>query len=81
MYFLATSMTLTSITRSVFTEYPSFPTGASALIIPPDAVFPCDVGDMEGLHKRDKILDELHQRILRFIYAYAPGADAYITEE
>ncbi|XP_041824991.1 minichromosome maintenance domain-containing protein 2 isoform X2 [Melanotaenia boesemani] len=55
--------------------------GASALIIPPDAVFPCDVGDVDGLHRRDKALDELHQNILRFIYTYAPGADAYITEE
>ncbi|XP_040921424.1 minichromosome maintenance domain-containing protein 2 [Toxotes jaculatrix] len=55
--------------------------GASALIIPPDAVFSCDLEDVEGLHKRDTILDELHQNILRFIYAYAPGADTYITEE
>ncbi|KAM6900392.1 minichromosome maintenance domain-containing protein 2 [Xenentodon cancila] len=55
--------------------------GASALIIPPDAVFPCDVADVDGLHKRDRTLDELHQNILRFIYAYAPGANAYITEE
>ncbi|XP_035475771.2 minichromosome maintenance domain-containing protein 2 isoform X3 [Scophthalmus maximus] len=55
--------------------------GASALMIPPDAVFPCDLGDEDGLHKRDKKLDKLHQNILRFIYAYAPGADTYITEE
>ncbi|XP_049912895.1 minichromosome maintenance domain-containing protein 2 [Epinephelus moara] len=55
--------------------------GASALVIPPDAVFPCDLGDVDGLHRRDKTLDELHQNILRFIYAYAPGADTYITEE
>ncbi|XP_037612766.1 minichromosome maintenance domain-containing protein 2 [Sebastes umbrosus] len=55
--------------------------GASALIIPPDAVFPCDLGDVEGLHRRDETLDELHQNILRFIYAYAPGADTYIKEE
>ncbi|TMS15937.1 hypothetical protein E3U43_013230 [Larimichthys crocea] len=55
--------------------------GASALVIPPDAVFPCDLGDVDGLHKRDVTLDELHQNILRFIYAYAPGADAYITEQ
>ncbi|KAG8009444.1 MCM domain-containing protein 2 [Nibea albiflora] len=58
-----------------------FPTGASALVIPPDAVFPCDPGDVDGLHNRDVTLDELHQNILRFIYAYAPGADTYITEE
>lgn len=56
-------------------------TGASALIIPSDAVFPCDMGDVEGLHRRETILDELHQNILRFIYTYAPGAEAYITEE
>ncbi|XP_018529465.1 minichromosome maintenance domain-containing protein 2 isoform X1 [Lates calcarifer] len=55
--------------------------GASALVIPPDAVFPCDLGDVDGLHRRDVTLDELHQNILRFIYAYAPGADTYITEE
>lgn len=39
------------------------------------------MGDMEGLQRRDTILDELHQNILRFIYTYAPGADTYITEE
>nr|XP_046227269.1 minichromosome maintenance domain-containing protein 2 isoform X2 [Scatophagus argus] len=55
--------------------------GASALVIPPNAVFPCDLGDVDGLHKRDVTLDELHQNILRFIYTYAPGADTYITEE
>ncbi|XP_076017229.1 minichromosome maintenance domain-containing protein 2 [Genypterus blacodes] len=55
--------------------------GASALIIPPDAAFPCDLSDVDGLHRRDVILEELHQNILRFIYAYAPGADTYITEE
>ncbi|XP_045923445.1 minichromosome maintenance domain-containing protein 2 [Micropterus dolomieu] len=55
--------------------------GASALVIPPDAVFPCNLGDVDGLHKRDVTLDELHQNILRFIYTYAPGADTYITEE
>ncbi|XP_056220463.1 minichromosome maintenance domain-containing protein 2 [Seriola aureovittata] len=55
--------------------------GASALVIPPDAVFPCDLNDVEGLHRRDTTLDELHQNILRFIYTYAPGADTYITEE
>ncbi|XP_068160068.1 minichromosome maintenance domain-containing protein 2 [Antennarius striatus] len=55
--------------------------GASALVIPPDALFLCNVGDLDGLHRRDTTLDELHQNILRFIYAYAPGADSYITEE
>ncbi|XP_072234988.1 minichromosome maintenance domain-containing protein 2 [Leuresthes tenuis] len=55
--------------------------GASALIIPPNATFPCDVGDVDGLQRRDAAMDELHQSILRFIYSYAPGADTYITEE
>ncbi|XP_060950093.1 minichromosome maintenance domain-containing protein 2 [Limanda limanda] len=55
--------------------------GASALIIPPDAVFLCDLEDVDGLHRRDMALDMLHQNILRFIYAYAPGANNYITEE
>lgn len=41
--------------------------GASALVIPPDAVFPCDMATVDGLHRRDEILDELHQCILRFI--------------
>uniref|UniRef100_M3ZH92 Minichromosome maintenance domain-containing protein 2 n=1 Tax=Xiphophorus maculatus TaxID=8083 RepID=M3ZH92_XIPMA len=54
---------------------------ASALVIPPDAVFPCDLGDVDGLQRRDAALDELHQIILRFVYTFAPGADAYITEE
>ncbi|KAM9839693.1 minichromosome maintenance domain-containing protein 2 [Aulostomus maculatus] len=55
--------------------------GASALIIPPDAIFPCELSDVKDLLRRDAALDELHQNILRFIYAYAPGADAYITEQ
>lgn len=44
-------------------------------------MFPCDLGDVDGLCKRDAALDELHQLILRFIYTNAPGADTYITEE
>ncbi|KAM8822370.1 minichromosome maintenance domain-containing protein 2 isoform 2-T2 [Spinachia spinachia] len=55
--------------------------GASALVIPPDAIFPCDVGNVDYYQSRDETLDELHQNILRFIYSYAPGADSYITEE
>ncbi|XP_026218529.1 minichromosome maintenance domain-containing protein 2 isoform X2 [Anabas testudineus] len=55
--------------------------GTSALVIPPDSVFPCDLGDIDGLHRRDVMLDNLHQNILHFIYTYAPGADTYITEE
>ncbi|CAB1349811.1 unnamed protein product [Coregonus sp. 'balchen'] len=55
--------------------------GASALIIPPDAAFPCDLCDLEALHRRDLILEQLHQSIMHFVYAYAPGATSYITEE
>ncbi|XP_055007163.1 minichromosome maintenance domain-containing protein 2 [Boleophthalmus pectinirostris] len=55
--------------------------GTSPLVLLPDALFPCDVTDCDSLHRRDLMLDELHQNILRFIYAYAPGADSYITEE
>ncbi|XP_008394464.1 minichromosome maintenance domain-containing protein 2 isoform X2 [Poecilia reticulata] len=55
--------------------------GASALVIPPDAVFPCDLEDVDSLQRRDAALDQLHQIILRFVYTFAPGANAYITEE
>uniref|UniRef100_A0A8C7D556 Minichromosome maintenance domain-containing protein 2 n=1 Tax=Oncorhynchus kisutch TaxID=8019 RepID=A0A8C7D556_ONCKI len=55
--------------------------GASALVIPPDAAFPCDLCDLEALHRRDLILEQLQQSILHFVYAYAPGAASYITEE
>lgn len=58
-----------------------FSAGASALVIPLDPMFPCDLGEVDGLHRRDAALNELHQNILRFIYAYAPGAEAFITEE
>lgn len=44
-------------------------------------MFPCELGSVDGLHMRDTVLDKLQQDILRFIYAYAPGADQYITEE
>lgn len=56
-------------------------TGASVLIIPPDAAFPCDLSDLEALHQRDVTLEQLHQSILHFIYTHAPKADSYITEE
>ncbi|KAI5620046.1 MCM domain-containing protein 2, partial [Silurus asotus] len=55
--------------------------GASALVIPPDAVFPCDLCDLESLHRRDLTLKEFHQQILQFVYNYAPGAANYIMEE
>lgn len=51
------------------------------LVLPPDPVFACDLADADSLQKRDVTLDELHQNILRFIYAYAPGAETYIREE
>lgn len=56
-------------------------TGASVLVLPPEPVFPCELGDADSLQRRDMALEELHQNILRFIYAYAPGAEMYITEE
>ncbi|XP_056155687.1 minichromosome maintenance domain-containing protein 2 [Lampris incognitus] len=59
----------------------TFRHGASALIIPPDAVFPCDLRDLVDLARRDQALEQLHQNVLHFIYAFAPGADTYITEE
>ncbi|XP_064189080.1 minichromosome maintenance domain-containing protein 2 isoform X1 [Anguilla rostrata] len=55
--------------------------GASALVIPPDALFPCDLHDLDSLRRRDLTLEQLHQQILQFVYAYAPGAASYITEE
>ncbi|XP_036378717.1 minichromosome maintenance domain-containing protein 2 [Megalops cyprinoides] len=55
--------------------------GASALVIPPDALFPCDLHDLDSLRRRDLTLGQLHQQILQFVYAYAPGAANYITEE
>lgn len=55
--------------------------GVSALVIPPDAAFPCDLHDLESLHCRDLTLEEFHQQILHFVYEYAPGAATYIMEE
>lgn len=55
--------------------------GASALVIPPNAMFPCDLRDLDSLHRRDQSLEELHQQILQFVYNYAPGAATYIMEE
>ncbi|CAL8292459.1 unnamed protein product [Lota lota] len=56
--------------------------GASVLVIPPDAAFPCDLGgEAEALLRRELLLEDLRQAVLRFIYAYAPGADSYIAEE
>ncbi|XP_051910476.1 minichromosome maintenance domain-containing protein 2 [Hippocampus zosterae] len=55
--------------------------GASVLVIPPDAVFPGELEDADGLLRRDRALGQLRQDILRFIYAYAPQADACVAEE
>ncbi|KAK6490981.1 minichromosome maintenance domain-containing protein 2 [Huso huso] len=55
--------------------------GGSALVLSPNAVFPCDLHDHESLHRRDVNLMQLHQQILQFILTYAPEATAYITEE
>ncbi|KAL1006484.1 hypothetical protein UPYG_G00072960 [Umbra pygmaea] len=55
--------------------------GASALVIPPNAVFPCDLCDLEALQRRDQSLEQLRQSILQFVYNFAPGAASYITEE
>ncbi|CAL8292382.1 unnamed protein product [Lota lota] len=60
----------------------ALPPGASVLVIPPDAAFPCDLGgEAEALLRRELLLEDLRQAVLRFIYAYAPGADSYIAEE
>ncbi|XP_077480785.1 minichromosome maintenance domain-containing protein 2 isoform X1 [Stigmatopora argus] len=55
--------------------------GTGVLVIPPDAVFPGDLGDADSLLRRDQSLEQLHQSILRFINSYAPQPDAYATEE
>ncbi|XP_026860220.2 minichromosome maintenance domain-containing protein 2 [Electrophorus electricus] len=55
--------------------------GASALVIPPDATFPCDLRDLDSLQRRDLTLEGFHQQILHFVYTYAPGPATYITEE
>ncbi|XP_077364838.1 minichromosome maintenance domain-containing protein 2 [Festucalex cinctus] len=55
--------------------------GASVLVIPPDAAFPCELGDAASLARRDRALDQLRQDILRFIYAYAPREDIPVVEE
>lgn len=55
--------------------------GASTLVIPPDAVFPCDLRDLDSLHRRDLTLEDFRQQILQFVYSYAPGAATNIMEE
>lgn len=56
-------------------------TGASALIIPHDAVFPCELHDLESLCRRDTILRDFQQQILDFVNSYSPGLATYNTEE
>ncbi|XP_006634062.2 minichromosome maintenance domain-containing protein 2 [Lepisosteus oculatus] len=55
--------------------------GASALVLPPEAVFPCGLHDQASLERRDLALRQLHQQILQFVLTYAPGASSYISEE
>nr|XP_015208862.1 PREDICTED: MCM domain-containing protein 2 isoform X1 [Lepisosteus oculatus] len=55
--------------------------GASALVLPPEAVFSCGLHDQASLERRDLALRQLHQQILQFVLTYAPGASSYISEE
>ncbi|XP_028816712.1 minichromosome maintenance domain-containing protein 2 isoform X2 [Denticeps clupeoides] len=55
--------------------------GASALVIPPSAVFPCDLRDLDSLHRRDLALKQLHRQILQFVFTYAPAGSSNIIEE
>uniref|UniRef100_A0A672NQ15 Minichromosome maintenance domain-containing protein 2 n=1 Tax=Sinocyclocheilus grahami TaxID=75366 RepID=A0A672NQ15_SINGR len=45
--------------------------GASALVFPPDAVFPCALRDLDSLHQRDLMLEESRKQILHFVQTYA----------
>jgi len=45
--------------------------GASALVFPPDAVFPCALHDLDSLHQRDLTLEESRKQILNFVHTYA----------
>ncbi|XP_018596625.2 minichromosome maintenance domain-containing protein 2 [Scleropages formosus] len=55
--------------------------GASALVLPPDALFPCALHDVESLHRRDVALQQLQQQILKFVYSYAPDSTSYTAKE
>ncbi|NP_001311369.1 minichromosome maintenance domain-containing protein 2 [Danio rerio] len=46
--------------------------GASALIFPPDAAFPCALHDLDSLNQRDLELEEHRKQILNFVHTYAP---------
>uniref|UniRef100_A0A8C1WEI5 Minichromosome maintenance domain-containing protein 2 n=1 Tax=Cyprinus carpio TaxID=7962 RepID=A0A8C1WEI5_CYPCA len=45
--------------------------GASALVFPPNVVFPCALRDLDSLHQRDLALEESRRQILHFVQAYA----------
>ncbi|XP_051970101.1 minichromosome maintenance domain-containing protein 2 [Xyrauchen texanus] len=44
--------------------------GASALVFPPDAVFPHALHDLDSLHRRDLTLEELRKQILYYLHTY-----------
>ncbi|KAI2648966.1 Minichromosome maintenance domain-containing protein 2 [Labeo rohita] len=44
--------------------------GASALVFPPDAVFPCALRDLDSLNQRDLLLEESRKQILHFVQNY-----------
>lgn len=46
-------------------------TGASTLVFPPDAVFPCALHDLDSLDYRDVTLEKFHKQILDFVHTYA----------
>ncbi|KAI7792468.1 minichromosome maintenance domain-containing protein 2 isoform X2 [Triplophysa rosa] len=45
--------------------------GASTLVFPPDAVFPCALHDLDSLHYRDVTLEKFRKQILDFVHTYA----------
>ncbi|XP_016129776.1 minichromosome maintenance domain-containing protein 2 [Sinocyclocheilus grahami] len=45
--------------------------GASALVFPPDTVFPCALRDLDSLHQRDLMLEESRTQISHFVQTYA----------
>ncbi|XP_051538860.1 minichromosome maintenance domain-containing protein 2 [Myxocyprinus asiaticus] len=44
--------------------------GASALVFPPNAVFPYALHDLDSLHRRDLTLEELRKQILNYMHTY-----------
>ncbi|KAL4630931.1 MCM domain-containing protein 2 [Arapaima gigas] len=49
--------------------------GASALVLPPDALFPCALRDAESLHRRDVALQQLQQQLLQFVCSSSLGTE------